>query len=301
MAIILFVLFNISAAFHGYKFTHFGGNKDKSNADELSILDKASMLFFGVSNPRPQNISPPEWPYITVEIQSGANTLEAWAIPRDLSLGTVILFHGYCGDKESMLPRGKYYRELGYNLFMVDFPGSGGSDGNRTTIGYDEAKDVKACYDYVKSQTEQPVYLAGTSMGAVAIIKAIHDFDLDPDKIILECPFESLLQTSKNRFETMGLPTFPAAHFLVFWGGIQTGFNAFSFEPGNYAKSINLPTLLIYGEQDKRVKRFEIENIFSNLSGVKELVVLPKSGHANFLETELDVWFRSVKRFTQQH
>ena len=66
----------------------------------------------------------------------------------------------------------------------VDFMGSGGSEGNQTTIGFLEAKQVKTCFDYLTEKGEKNIFLFGTSMGSVAIMKAISDFDIKPKAII---------------------------------------------------------------------------------------------------------------------
>ena len=75
------------------------------------------------------------------------------------------------------------------------------------------------------------------------------------------------MNTVENRFHKMHLPAFPMAHLLTFWGEIQNGFNTFSHNPKEYAKEINIPTLLMYGEKDKKVSRKEINEIFENLTG----------------------------------
>lgn len=45
--------------------------------------------------------------------------------------------------KSSMIDKADVFLDLGYNVFMVDFIGSGGSEGLQTTIGYKEAENVK--------------------------------------------------------------------------------------------------------------------------------------------------------------
>jgi len=199
-----------------------------------------------------------------------------------------------------MLPRANYYHTLGYNLFLINFPGSGGSNGSKTTIGYEESSAVKCAYEHIANTSSLPIILHGTSMGSVAIIKAMDDFDLSPIGLVLECPFESLYQTSVNRFELMNIPSFPAAQFLVFWGGIQSGFNGFAFKPYEYAKSITMPSLLIYGSKDKRVKRFEIDHIQENIPVESELLILPNAGHANFLEAEPELWKTGISNFVDK-
>lgn len=99
----------------------------------------------------------------------------------------------------------------------------------------------------------------------------------------------------------MGVPTFPMAHLLVFWGGIQNGYNAFRHNPETYALKINTPTLLLYGKQDVKVNREEIESIYSNLKGPKTLETYPKAGHENYLNLYQKEWTTDVKQFLEKN
>ena len=74
--------------------------------------------------------------------------------------------------KSSLLDKAEIFLNLGYNTFLVDFMGSGGSDGNQTTIGFYEAEEVKTAFNYLEACGEKNIILFGTSMGAAAIMKA---------------------------------------------------------------------------------------------------------------------------------
>jgi pimeloyl-ACP methyl ester carboxylesterase len=95
----------------------------------------------------------------------------------------------------------------------------------------------------------------------------------------------------------MKVPAFPMANLLVFWGGVQNGFNAFKHNPVDYARNINTPTLLLYGEKDEKVSRNEIDRIFSNLRGVKELKTYLSAGHENYLTKYGINWTEDVSSF----
>jgi len=289
---------NIVAVFHSYKFTHFVDSKTEKTKDpkKLTIGQKIKTLVFGVSNPRPENKTFPTKDYETIKLKSNKE-IESWSINTDNSKGTVILFHGFSGDKSSMLDKAAIFLELGYNAFLVDFMGSGGSAGNQTTIGFLEAEQVKTCFEYLTEKGEQNIYLFGTSMGSVAIMKAINDYDINPKGIIIECPFGSMYKTVCARFKTMNAPTFPMAGLLVFWGGLQNGFWAFGHNPTEYAKKINCPTLLLYGAKDEKVSREEIDQIFNNLGGHKTLKIYQEAGHENYLTKYKDEWTQDIKEF----
>ncbi len=306
--VILFVLMNVVAFFHAYKFTHFSRDAVKTkNPEHLSVGQKIKTLMFGVSNPRPANKATPSHFYKSVMLQSNKQ-IACWYIPagRDgvdtssSALGTVILFHGYSGERSTMLDKADEFLKMGYNTLVVDFMGSGGSEGDKTTVGYAEAEEVKTAYDHIAQQGNN-VLLFGTSMGAAAILKAMNDYHLSPKAVILECPFGSLYETVCARFRLMHVPTVPMASLLVFWGGAQSGFWGFGYKPSDYAKSITCNTLLIYGEQDKNVSRAETDKIYSNLAGPKQLKLIKNAGHENYLLHNRVEWVESVETFLKEH
>lgn len=295
---ILFILMNVIAIFHSYKFTHFAeSNSEKTKTPtKLSIGQKISTLLFGVNNPKPINVITPSSVFKTINIESNKK-IECWDIKIPNSKGTIILFHGYGGNKSSMLDKAEVFRELGFNTFLVDFMGSGGSEGNQTTIGFLEAQQVKSSYEYLKQTGEKTIFLFGTSMGAVAIMKAMSDFEIKPQGIMIECPFGSMYKTVCARFESMNVPTFPMAGLLVFWGGVQNGFWGFGHNPTEYAKNITTPTLLMHGQKDEKVSLEEIDEIFLKLKGQKGLKIYENAGHENYLTKYKNEWTDDVAKF----
>jgi uncharacterized protein len=294
----LFIFMNVVSFFHAYKFTHFAGNDPikTQSPEKLGSLDKIKTLVLGVNNPRPVNTISPVQKFEIIILQSNKK-IECWSIKADNPKGTVILFHGYSGKKSLMLDKSDEFLKMGYNTLLVDFMGSGGSEGNQTTLGFRESEEVKTAFDYLAKRGEKNIYLFGTSMGAVAILKAINDYGINPTGIIIECPFGSMYQTTCARFKIMNAPTFPIAALLVFWGGIQNNFWAFGHNPTTYAKKVNCPTLLLYGEQDKNVSREEIDTIYGNLKGMKMLRTYEHAGHENYLIRYKQQWVQNIQTF----
>ncbi|MGL4629870.1 MAG: alpha/beta hydrolase [Leadbetterella sp.] len=304
---LMFILFsgiNILAFIHSYKFTHFADSQAEKtkSPDKLSIVQKIKALFIGAQLPKPLNAVFPKSKFQTIYLQSNEK-IECWDIPcsntstKDSSKGTILVFHGYGSQKSSMLDRVPIFDSLRYNCFYVDFMGSGGSSGKITTIGFQEAEQVKTAFEYIQKKGEKNIYLYGTSMGAVAIMKAMQDYNLKPNGLILECPFGTMHKTVEARFRNMKVPPFPLSYLLVFWGGIQNGFWAFDHNPVEYAKSIKTPTLLMFGNEDKNVSRKETDDIFRNLLGTKKLKIFEKSGHENYLIKYRKEWINTVTDF----
>jgi esterase/lipase len=292
----IFVLANIVAFSHAYKFTHFSENDLKKTSKDLTFTEKVKIMVFGINNPRPKTNSYPSQNFETFTVDSNVK-LECWKIEIEDSKGTVILFHGYGGEKSSLLDKSELLNELGFTTILVDFSGSGGSEGNQTTIGFNEAQQVRDVYKKILANDENNIYLFGTSMGAVGIMKSVNEGGVSPSGLILECPFGTMYETVQSRFEILNVPSFPMAELLMFWGGIQNGFWAFNHNPKEYAKKIKIPVMLMYGAHDEKVSLSEIDEIFNNFKGEKELKIYPESGHENYSIKYKKEWKSDVEAF----
>lgn len=299
----LFLLLNIITAFHAWKFTHFyddGGRRNKL-PEQMSTGEKLRTILFGVSIARSVTTARPAVPFETVLLhtQKGLQ-LEGWWIPVKAPKGTVILFHGYNGNKGSLFPEADRFRALGYNTFLLDFRAHGNSEGYTCSVGYKEAEDVKLAWDYVQQKSKQPIVLWGVSMGAAAILKAVPEYGLTPQKVILQCPFASLTDAVKSRMRSVHLPAFPFSQVLTFWGGVEQGFWGPGFKPESYAKQIHMPVLYFYGQKDIRVMPAETQAVFSNLgTQQKKLHIFPNAGHQSFCGKDSAAWRKEVTAFLQ--
>lgn len=294
----IFFLLNIIAYNHAKKFSRYVENTggERTRLDELSSLGKVNVIFQGINNPKPKNDSVPHGLYRTIKM-GDERKLEAWELNAPEDKGTVILFHGYSSNKSAFVPHAEIIQALGWNALLVDFYGCGGSEGYESTIGFKEALDVKTAYDYVSLQSKKPIVLFGCSMGSAAVMKAVSENTVNPSKIILECPFGSMRSAVDVRVRVMGAPHFPFTDLFMFWGGALNGFWAYSHNPEEYAKHIQQPTLLLYGEKDERVPRSETDLIYERLAGPKKLVTFPESKHESYLNKYKTEWTAALAEF----
>jgi alpha-beta hydrolase superfamily lysophospholipase len=287
--------------------THFqrGGVRTPS-PESLTALGKARALLAGVRVPRPENHRLPTELGLPFEVRQfpGAHglRLEAWRVQGAAGGPVVLLFHGYAACKESLLAPARVLFDLGCTVWLVDFHGSGGSEGDTTSIGFDEAEDVIASFEQVRSvePPSRPVVLLGESLGAAAVLRATSLGRVNPDGLILECPFDRLTSTVGNRFRLMHLPSFPFAPLLVFWGGVQQGFNGFTHNPVEYARVVTCPTLLMHGDQDSRVTFEQARAIARALGNHGQFHVWPGLAHESYEAREPVEWRRLVGQFLRE-
>lgn len=299
-----FILINISAAFYAYRFTHLytAGQRavDLKKHVSQNIFAKTWRLFTGPRFYKLSETEVPVFPYTTVVLKTKNKIpIEAWYGRADsASKGTVILFHGLTGNKSLVLQQAYEFRYWNYNVMLVDVRGHGKSGDNITTIGYKESEEVKLAYEYIKKGGEENIYLWGASMGSVEIIKAVTDYNLKPEGIILEMPFLSLQSHLKGRAKIMGFPKQPFAFLITFWIGAEQGFNGFGFNTASYAKKITCPVLIQYGTKDQLVKKNEVEDIYDAFASAdKKLVIYDGATHEYFLKKNPERWRKEVEEF----
>jgi alpha-beta hydrolase superfamily lysophospholipase len=297
LALLLFL--NFLAYRHAYAITHFA-----ARPGPVSPLRRALLLLRGVVHLRPTGAATPhdEGLASTTHVFAGATVpLEGWHVPHAREAGVVLLFHGYRSCKAELLPEARAFHELGYDTFLVDFPGSGGSGGTRTTIGYREASDVARAADHVRRQWPgRPLLLYGQSMGAAAVLRALAVEGVRADAALLASPFGRLLRTVQARFRERGVPAFPYVHCVVFWGGWLHRFDGFAHNPEEYARHVRCPTLLLHGGADPQVSRAQMQVIHDNLCGDRRLHVFEGLGHESFVQKRPEEWKAVVGRFLRE-
>lgn len=288
VVLVVFLSLNALSYIGAYALTHF-----------------SSPGHFGLGLPRPTSSKLPSdvgFEYVTQRISiNQSEWLETWFIPaqRPVFTGTILLFPGNGGSKaKQLLAPAEVFHRLGYDTLLIDFRGVGGSSGNTTTLGVREAKDVALALSYAqRSNFQRPFVLYGVSMGSAAILKAVAHEKVNPDAVILELPFARLLDAVRSRLRAIRIPAFPMAEMLVFWGSIQHRFNGFTHNPVTYAKRVRCPALLLHGGLDKWTTVAEINQIFKNLQGSKELTIFPNTGHSLLVTVDKEHWQRSVDQF----
>jgi alpha-beta hydrolase superfamily lysophospholipase len=285
---LFFLLLNLLAYVGAYGLTHF-----------------RTPGHLGIGLPRPTNARLPAdvgLEYVTQRIAIDRHQwLETWLLPASVNppRGTVLLFPGNAGSKaKQLLAPAQVLHQLHYNTLLVDFRGVGGSSGNATTLGAREAQDVLlAVQQAQRLNLQRPLILYGVSMGSVAILRAIAHQKVRVDAVILELPFARMLDAVRSRVRAIGLPAFPTAELLVFWGSVQHGFNGFAHNPVVDARQVQCPALLLHGKRDPWTTVAEINQIFQNLRGVKQQVIFPKAGHHLLVTADKKLWEQSITEF----
>jgi alpha-beta hydrolase superfamily lysophospholipase len=299
------ILINISAAFHAYRFTHYYDDDKIRNqqSSEGKPFLRTWRMMTGKKLAKSLIQYSPVIPYDTVHlITTSGEKLEAWYMKADSAKGTVILFHGLNSNKGNVLGEAFEFNSFGYNTMLVDMRAHGNSEGIVNTLGYEESEEVKLAFDHISKKGEKNIILWGMSLGAVIISKAIWQYDIKPQKIILEMPFDRLQDHIRARARISGFPGEPFGFFVTFWTGAEQGYWAYGHQTSRYVKKINCPVLLQWGNNDEYVLKKETEKIFAAInSSKKKLEIYPGAGHIPLLTADASKWDETVKDFLKDN
>jgi len=296
----LTVLVNWVIYRHARAMTHFVRGPAPEPAGQ-SLRFKLRRALCGATIPRRENQTTPAdfgLSYEAHEFPGAVGRLAAWHIPHPRRDGLVLLFHGYHGCKSHVLREAQAFHEMGYACFLIDFPGCGDSDGHATTIGRRESLDVARTVAHVRERWgDERLVLFGVSMGGAAILRAVAAHRVAPAAVIVECPFDRLVNAVAARCRLVRVPAFPTAHLLVLWGGLRLGFNGFRHNPAEYARGVRCPVLLMNGTRDPKATCDQIEAIRANLAGDKAVHYFEGLEHESYVAKRPEEWKQQVRRF----
>ena len=234
-----------------------------------------------------------------------------------LNLKGIYLDYGYdkaviivCGRTEALRYSyyfGKPYKELGYNILVIDNRSHGLSDGKYNSLGLNEYKDVLKWIDYIHNRFNLKYIIGhGSCIGAATLTYAMASSER-PDYfkgLVLEGMFENFVKSFNNHItEKHHNPHFVSEFvFMIFKK--KTGKNAYD-GPINYVNKIDVPILYIYSKEDHYSTIKQANKIFDKtLSSNKEIKLFDKGTHshvrvANTLEYDQLIKEFIIKNFIQ--
>ena len=225
-------------------------------------------------------------------------------IERDMPLGTLVLCHGYRNYKESMYRFVMLFPR--YNLLFFDFRAHGESEGNITTIGAKENRDVIAAAKWVKNKHKEnnqykklPIIIVGVSMGGASALKAASKKKDCCDALIIDSSYADLWETVKDVFgEHSGLPHYPFLPVVEILFYIVSGQNIRKMRPIDYITQITKPILLIHSCYDDHTRPDNTLRLYQMADPkIVDLWIGPKCNHALLHRVYPEDYYFVVKNF----
>lgn len=232
--------------------------------------------------------------------------LRGWFFPpRGPERAALIVNPGYGDQRGQAITATAMLTKHGYGVLTFDWRAVGESGGRQSTVGYDEVKDVVAATNWLAARPDvdpQRLGALSRSAGAAALIRAAAD---DPRlrAVVAETTFSSLPDMVAMGVEAKtGLPSFPFAPLIVFFGERETGRRIADNRPvDSIGRLAPRPVLLIRGGRDTWVPAVNAARLFAAAGEPKELWDAPEAEHARVQDAYPEEYERRVAGFFDRY
>lgn len=229
----------------------------------LAYTNQQNMMYI----PSTQRMAPADAGLLGVEeitLATESNVeLTSWFARPGPDRPTVLFFHGNAGAVSHRAYRFRDMMAQGYGVFVLGYPGYGGNAGEPSEANFNEAAQI--AYDYLRESGIESgdIVIYGESIGSGVAVQLAAKV---PAKgLILEAPMSSAVDVAREHY-----PYLLAGLFL-----------RDSYRSVDYIENIDMPLLVIHGDQDAIIPLRLGKALVDHARGPKTLVVLEGAGHNN--------------------
>lgn len=222
------------------------------------------------------------------------NHVHAWWIPGPAGLEaqrpTWVYFHGNGGNISARLDGYRdIHRRVGANILAVDYRGFGQSPGHPSEQGT-YVDGMAAVEEALRRHHDQPgtpgpMVLFGISMGAAVAARLA--CDARPDALLLESPPSS--------FPDLAPVHYPWTRLLPVSKIMQ-----FRYETCSHVTRLNVPTLVIHGDEDDIVPMAYARRVFDSANEPKRIHIVEGGTHDRPDLVDQDRYYRVVNGFMDE-
>ena len=231
--------------------------------------------------------------------------LAGWFLAHPRPRGTLLMLHGFGTNHFGLV-------HLAYDLFaqdlqclLLDFRGHGMSEGDATTLGLWEQRDVLGALEYLRSRRDvdpDRIGVYGVSMGAATALLTIKE-GLGVRALVTDSAFATLKGAIDHGFRRIAnLPPSvfrtPTVWFASRFAGVGLNEVLGVVQPLARIKQIApCPILIIHGTEDDVVFVQDAYQLYLAAEGPKEILIVPDAGHGCSHQVLGDAYVERVAAF----
>ena len=270
----------------------------------LAILAMSGLVIRGILRPDrtsggasvEQILNPPE---AVTFVVPGDKTYEGWLFSGLRTAPTIILCHGYGGQRSDLLTMVNSLREHQYSVFVFDFRGHGANEGS-TTLGPSEAAAVRAVIEELAQRHDLDgtrFGIWGTDLGGYAAFVAAAS-DPRVKAVAVDSVYDEPSQFVSLQIQRTGLGSVPLvgpftrlAYRLMNWSSRN--------EPplSDRLATMNQVAKLFIQGRDNPVLADATLQLFLKAPEPRAQAVFPRTGYSTMPDTEKRDYEREVLNF----
>ena len=246
------------------------------------------------------------WQRVTVPSKDGSNLRGTYIEDMNGSKKAVILLHGLFQNRSMCLPYVSMYRNMGYNVLLVDLRSHGESDGAMTDWGIHDVDDMNAWVDFLRSKNpNMEIGLHGFSLGAaMCLIYSGSKEGQEMKFYVADSSYGNLLQLGREKIMTytgddrlvLGMNILnPFMQASMFY---HTGKLLSSVDPIDQVSHMTSPVLFLHGGADQLIPPSTAEELLAASSSTnKQLYIFQGAGHTMEMAANREAYRNTVQKF----
>ncbi|WP_299899745.1 alpha/beta fold hydrolase [uncultured Aquimarina sp.] len=222
----------------------------------------------------------------------------------DTKKGIIIFIHGIGSCKEHGLGVAKLLSKQGIETIVFDGRAHGESDGEFTTYGFHEKKDISKIVDWIQAKNQNiDIGIWGNSLGGAIAIQALA-FDNRIKFGVIESTFTEMDQVVYDYSKKMmkGIIIKPISDYALRRAGEIADFDPDQVKPILSVKKIQQPVLIAHGDADQNIDVTYGKQLYESLkSEDKELIIVEDGGHVGLAEQGGAAYTKKLMAFINKY
>ncbi|MGL4991000.1 MAG: alpha/beta hydrolase [Sarcina sp.] len=212
----------------------------------------------------------------------------------------VIIHHGYRGSHYISMQYMKMFFDEGFNILLIDMRAHGESEGNYSSYGYYEVRDLDVWVEAMKKKLGKDIIigLQGQSMGGATVMLYGGLFEDKVAFVIEDCGYSNAKEEVKYQLRKAKIPAnflYPLVNKRI---KKKYNFSLGKVSPMEAICNSKVPTLFIHGTGDTRVPSYMCEKIYNaKRKGYKKLYLVEGAEHMDAYVTDKERYEKEVKDF----
>ncbi|WP_330253959.1 alpha/beta hydrolase [Nocardia sp. NBC_00565] len=204
-------------------------------------------------------------------------TLHAWWLPAERSIGHILFAHGNAGNIGDRVPIYALLTQIGLDVLTFDYRGYGRSTGRPTEHGtyLDAHAARRVLLDQPGVDPDRLLYL-GKSLGGGVLVELATEHP--PAGLLLMSTFTGLRDAARSVYPFLPSPLVPDAYPSL-----------------RRIRKLRAPILIMHGDQDELLPLRHAERLYTAAPEPKRLVVFPGAGHNDLIMSSGVSWIDVIR------
>lgn len=234
-----------------------------------------------------------------VQFNSKNGRISGWLSSTEDPIASVLLLHGVRSNKSSMRARIELANSLKLNALAIDLQAHGESEGSTITFGHLESHDVSAAVEYLRGQSEMPIFVVGVSLGGAAAL--LSNPPIEVNGMILEAVYPNISKAISNRLEMRVPYGGLATPLLTVQLSPRLGISISQLSPEQAAHKVTVPVAILNGTLDEQTTTSDARKLFAAFQTEKRLEFFRGARHVDLQAFDPKHYKDIFSRFISEH